>query len=52
MGNMGFSHFTVNEDVIKEDNDKMIEKGSKYVIHETWKVEGALHRPKVMSKNS
>jgi hypothetical protein len=35
MGNMGLPSFTVNEDVIKEDKDKMMEKGSKDVIHET-----------------
>jgi hypothetical protein len=35
MGKMGLLIFTVNEDIIKEDNDKMVKKGLEDVIHET-----------------
>jgi hypothetical protein len=35
MGKMGLPSFTINEEVIKEDKDKMMKKGLKDVIHET-----------------
>jgi hypothetical protein len=35
MGDMGMPSFTIDQDVIKKDKDKMMEKGLKYVVHET-----------------
>jgi hypothetical protein len=53
MGKMGLPIFTVNEDVIKEDKEKMIDKGLEDVIHENLKkFDGALHNLKGMTKNS
>jgi hypothetical protein len=49
---MGLTSFTVNEDINKEDQYKMMEEGVEDMIHETCKVEGALHTPNGMTKNS
>jgi hypothetical protein len=32
---MGLSSITIDQYVIKKDEDKMMEKGLKYVVHET-----------------
>jgi hypothetical protein len=35
MGDMGMSSFTIDQDYIKKDEDKMINKGLKDFVHET-----------------
>jgi hypothetical protein len=37
MDDMGVPSFTVDEDDIKKDKDKMMQKGFKYFVHETLK---------------
>ena len=39
MGNMGLPRFTIDQDVVKKDKDKMMQKGLKDVFHEN--IEGA-----------
>jgi hypothetical protein len=51
MGKMGYPCFTIDENIIKGNYDKMTDKRTKDIIHETWKMEGELHMPKVMPKN-
>jgi len=35
MGDMGLTICNVDQDVIKKDKDKMMQKGFKYFVHET-----------------
>jgi hypothetical protein len=44
MGKMGLTSFSINENIIKENQDKMMEEKTKDMIHETLKMEGALQR--------
>jgi hypothetical protein len=49
---MGLPSFTINENIIKEDQYKMMAEGVEDIIMRLWKVEGELHKPKGMTKNS
>ena len=44
--------FTIDEDIIKEDQNEVLQVGLKYFIHNAWNVEGAFVRPNGMTKNS
>jgi hypothetical protein len=40
MGKMGLTSFSINENIIKENQDKIMEEKTKDMIHETLKMEG------------
>jgi len=44
--------FTINKNIIKEDQYKIMEEGWKTLFMRIWKVRGTLHRPKENNKNS
>ena len=61
MSKMVYPCFSIDEDIIKENYDKMVEKRTKYMIHEALEGGGGItqakghdqkHKPKGMTKNS
>ena len=44
--------FTIDEDIIREDHNKVPQKGRNILFINAWNVEGALVKPKGMTKNS
>lgn len=42
MGKMGCSSFTIDENIIKENQDKMMEKRTKNMIHKTLESGGSI----------
>jgi hypothetical protein len=46
MGEMGCPIFTIDDNIIKENSDKMTKKRMEYIIHETLESEGSITQPK------